>query len=84
MWAFGRVVGVWEKCGCQFLNHGEDVRGKSVNAVGRRALLGANAVIGILLGDACIVASGWALVARDRIPVVRQHCVAINAGTDQL
>ncbi|WP_243061607.1 DapH/DapD/GlmU-related protein [Musicola keenii] len=52
--------------------------------MGRRALLGANAVIGILLGDACIVASGWALVARDRIPVVRQHCVAINAGTDQL
>ncbi|ACS86396.1 DapH/DapD/GlmU-related protein [Musicola paradisiaca] len=41
--------------------------GKSVNAIGRGSLLGANAGIGISLGDACIVEAGLYVTAGTKV-----------------
>ncbi|WP_454044610.1 2,3,4,5-tetrahydropyridine-2,6-dicarboxylate N-succinyltransferase [Cellulosimicrobium sp. Marseille-Q8652] len=47
--------------------------GREVISVGRRSLLGANAGLGIPLGDDCVVESGLYVTAGTKVTVVGQH-----------
>ncbi len=53
--------------------------GKQVNAIGQRSLLGANAGIGISLGDDCIVEAGLYVTAGTKVKLPDGNVVAARA-----
>jgi 2,3,4,5-tetrahydropyridine-2-carboxylate N-succinyltransferase len=53
--------------------------GKQINSVGERSLLGANAGIGISLGDECVVEAGLYVTAGTK--VLTENGEVVKAGT---